>query len=165
MNTSKQQTVLFHALGHPIRLQILEILSQGPRCVCDIVALTGKRQPYISQSLSTLSDAGLVTTERQGCNIFYRLNYLKLIGLQATIAALSQPKQDHTKDETIILSNFNNLCRGIPRAEIPWCPTINPELCNGCQLCIYACPEDAITFPDKDEVVDQVKQLRLKYAG
>jgi len=34
-----------------------------------------------------------------------------------------------------------------------------------CMDCAKACPEDAITFPDKDEVVEQVKQLRLKYAG
>jgi len=193
-----RQAKQLQALAHPMRLHILEILALGPACVCDLVERTGKRQPYISQHLSTLRDAGLVTTERQGWNVFYRLNYSKLITLQATIAALSQPKQDHTEDETTILSNLNNLCRGITRAEIPWRPTINPELCNGCQLCIYACPgnvydwdgalvqpivahlescvvfcmdcakacpEDAITFPDKDEVVEQVKQLRVRYAG
>jgi NAD-dependent dihydropyrimidine dehydrogenase PreA subunit len=86
---------------------------------------------------------------------------------------------------------------GIPRAEVPWHPTVNLELCSGCQSCmdfcpsdvydwdevmghpivarldncdVYcigcakACPEDAITFPNKDEVVKLVKQLRIKYA-
>ena len=88
MNTSKQQTVLFHALGHPIRLQILEILSQGPRCVCDIVALTGKRQPHISQPLATLRNAGLVITERQGWNICYQLNDARLAELEKLILTL-----------------------------------------------------------------------------
>jgi len=195
MNTRQRQAVLFQMLGHPVRLQILEILSQGSSCVCDLVERTGKRQPYISQHLSTLRDAGLVTTERQGWNIFYRLNYSKLTTLQAAIAALSQPNRDRTEDE--MLTPLDNIiCHGIPRGEVPWRPSINPKLCNGCQSCVdacpgdvyewdgalgrpivarlescvvfcmdcaKACPEDAITFPNKDEVVEQVKQLHVKY--
>ena len=74
MNTSLQYTVLFQALAQPIRLQLLEILSLKPVCVCDLVRLTGKRQPYISQHLSVLSAAQLVVSEKDGRRIFYRLN-------------------------------------------------------------------------------------------
>jgi ArsR family transcriptional regulator len=197
MNTRQRHAVLFQALGHPVRLHILEILSQGPRCVCDLVALTGKRQPYISQHLATLRSTGLVTADRQGWNICYQLNFSKLAELQAAVATLSQPKRDRTEDKTITPSD-NNICHDIPRAEVPWRPTVNLELCSGCQSCmdtcpgdvydwdgalghpivarpencaIYcrgcamACPEDAITFPNQDEVVELVKQLRVKYAA
>ena len=85
MNTRQRHAVFFKALGHPIRLQILEILSQGQSCVCDLVALTGKRQPCISQHLATLRDAGLVIAERQGWNICYQLNETGLAELEQLI--------------------------------------------------------------------------------
>ena len=88
MNTRQRHSVLFQALCHPVRLQILEILSQGPICVCDLVALTGKRQPYISQHLATLRSAGLVTTNRQGCTIFYQLNDARLAELEQLVSTL-----------------------------------------------------------------------------
>jgi len=74
MNTRQRHAVLFQALGHPERLHILEILARGPACVCDLVMLTGKRQPYISQQLTILSEAHLVTAERFGRRILYHLN-------------------------------------------------------------------------------------------
>ena len=198
MNTRQRHAALFQELGHPVHLQILEILSQGPSCVCYLVALTGKRQPYISQHLATLRSAGLVTTERQDWNIFYRLNFSKLAELQAAVATLSPPKRDRIEDETTTPSDHSNVWHGITRAEVPWRPTVNLELCSGCQSCmdtcpgdvydwddvlghpivarpencaVYcmgcakACPEDAITFPNKDEVVELVKQLRVKCAA
>lgn len=40
-----------------------------------------------------------------------------------------------------------------------------PENCVVyCMGCAKGCPEDAITFPNKDEIVALVKQLRVKYA-
>jgi DNA-binding transcriptional ArsR family regulator len=88
MNTRRQHAVLFQALGHPVRLQILEILSQGPICVCDLVALTGQRQPCISQHLAALRSAELVITERQGWSIFYRLNDARLAELEQVVSML-----------------------------------------------------------------------------
>ena len=88
MNPRQRHAVLFQALGHPVRLQILKILSQGPSCVCNLVALTGKRQPLISQHLATLRSAGLVTVDRQGWNNWYRLNDARLAELEQLISAL-----------------------------------------------------------------------------
>jgi ArsR family transcriptional regulator len=65
---------LFRALGHPVRLQILEALAQdGEACVCHLECRLGKRQPLISQQLMRLKEAGLVTARREGLNIFYSL--------------------------------------------------------------------------------------------
>lgn len=193
-----RQAKQLQALAHPMRFRILEILTLGPACVCDLVELTGKRQPYISQHMAALRSAGLVTTERRGWNIFYRLNYAKLTTLQAMIAGLSQKELDYDEGKMSTVSHPRNICNTIPRDDVTWRSSINAELCNGCQSCVdacpgdvyewdsalgrpivarlescvvfctdcaKACPEDAITFPNKDEVVEEVKQLRLKYAG
>lgn len=60
------------ALAHPIRLQILEVLeSEGEACVCHLERKLDRRQAYISQQLSILRQAGLVTDRREGMNVFY----------------------------------------------------------------------------------------------
>ena len=69
----KKQAQLFRALAHPVRLRILDILGQQEACVCHLTAILGQRQPYVSQQLATLRDAGLVADRREGTLIYYRL--------------------------------------------------------------------------------------------
>jgi DNA-binding transcriptional ArsR family regulator len=69
----KKQAQLFRALSHPVRLRILDVLAHQEACVCHLTALLGQRQPYISQQLATLREAGLVTDRRDGTLIYYRL--------------------------------------------------------------------------------------------
>jgi DNA-binding transcriptional ArsR family regulator len=69
----QKQAQLFRALSHPVRLRILDILSRQEACVCHLTAILGKRQPYVSQQLATLRDAGLVTDRREGTLIYYSL--------------------------------------------------------------------------------------------
>jgi len=73
-NGYKAQAQLFRALSHPVRLRILDILSRQEACVCHLTAILGQRQPYVSQQLSTLREAGLVTDRRDGTLIYYRLS-------------------------------------------------------------------------------------------
>ena len=72
-NGFKVQAQLFRALSHPVRLRILDILSYQEACVCHLTAVLGKRQPYVSQQLATLREAGLVADRREGTLIYYRL--------------------------------------------------------------------------------------------
>ena len=72
-NGFKAQAQLFRALSHPVRLRILDILARQEACVCHLTAILGKRQPYVSQQLATLRDAGLVADRREGTLIYYRL--------------------------------------------------------------------------------------------
>ncbi len=64
---------LMHALAHPVRLQILEVLLKGPACVSDLIEVTGRRQAYISQHLAILREAGLVVSTRTDTHRCYRL--------------------------------------------------------------------------------------------
>jgi DNA-binding transcriptional ArsR family regulator len=67
------QAQLFRALSHPVRLRILDILSRQEACVCHLTCALGQRQPYVSQQLATLRDAGLVEDRRDGTLVYYRL--------------------------------------------------------------------------------------------
>ena len=72
-NGFKAQAQLFRALSHPVRLRILDILARQEACVCHLTVVLGQRQPYVSQQLATLREAGLVTDRRDGTLIYYRL--------------------------------------------------------------------------------------------
>lgn len=72
-NGFKAQAQLFRALSHPVRLRMLDILARQEACVCHLTEILGQRQPYVSQQLATLREAGLVTDRRDGTLIYYRL--------------------------------------------------------------------------------------------
>jgi DNA-binding transcriptional ArsR family regulator len=69
----QQLAQLFHLLSHPARLQILDELRRDPACVCHLQALLNRPQAYVSQQLSVLREAGVVTDRRDGLFIYYRL--------------------------------------------------------------------------------------------
>jgi len=76
-----KQALLFQALSHPVRLRILDILARQEACVCHLTAVLGQRQPYVSQQLAALRDAGLIADRREGTLIYYRLAEEQLVGL------------------------------------------------------------------------------------
>jgi len=69
----KLKADVFKAMGHPIRLGILEMLADGERCVCEIVAFAGTDISNISKHLSVLKQSGLVSDRKEGVKVFYRL--------------------------------------------------------------------------------------------
>jgi ArsR family transcriptional regulator len=58
-------------LSNPIRLEILSKLRDGKKSVNEIAALTGVRQATVSQHLSVLRQRGVVSTRREGINVYY----------------------------------------------------------------------------------------------
>jgi len=61
------------AIGHPKRMQILELLREGERCVCEMGPALGLRQANVSQHLAILRSAGVVLSRREGVWIHYRV--------------------------------------------------------------------------------------------
>ena len=74
------------ALAHPLRLALLAAIGDEGAYVMELVQALGRPQPHISRQLAVLREAGLVTTERQGTYIRYRLAE----GVPALLAALQQ---------------------------------------------------------------------------
>lgn len=64
---------LFKALSHPVRRRIIAMLRSGPLASGDIAAAFDMSWPTITGHLNALKDAGLVSPEREGQTIRYRL--------------------------------------------------------------------------------------------
>jgi len=71
--TVKARAAVYKALGHPTRLFIVEELSRGERCVCELTAMVGADVSTVSKHLSVLKQVGLVDDEKRGAQVFYRL--------------------------------------------------------------------------------------------
>jgi DNA-binding transcriptional ArsR family regulator len=69
----RQRAGVFKALGHPARLQIVETLGGGERCVCDLVKAVGTGWSTVSRHLAVLKAAGIVEDDKRGLQVFYRL--------------------------------------------------------------------------------------------
>ena len=63
----------FRALGHPLRIRILEILSSGDRTVQELQQVLAVDQPVVSQQLAILRSKGVVTTRKLGTTVQYTL--------------------------------------------------------------------------------------------
>ena len=65
---------LFHALADPIRMDVVMMLLDGERCVCDLMSDLDLAQSRLSWHLKTLSDAGIISGRREGRWNYYSLN-------------------------------------------------------------------------------------------
>jgi ArsR family transcriptional regulator len=66
---------MFKALGDPVRLRLFTAVAShagGEACVCDISDV-GVSQPTVSHHLKKLKEAGLLTSERRGTWVYYRV--------------------------------------------------------------------------------------------
>ena len=61
------------ALGHPSRLFIAEELLKGERCVCELRELIGADMSTVSKHLSIMKNAGLVSDDKRGTQVYYSL--------------------------------------------------------------------------------------------
>ena len=71
MQAYREPSRLLKAMGHPTRMRILDILCHNEACVCHLTRLLDQRQPYVSQQLMVLREAGLVTDRREGTTVYY----------------------------------------------------------------------------------------------
>ena len=69
----KAQARIIKALAHPTRLFIVDELSRGERCVCELTDMIGVEMPTVSRHLSVLKNSGILEDEKRGAQVFYRL--------------------------------------------------------------------------------------------
>jgi ArsR family transcriptional regulator len=65
---------LFHALSDETRLEIIELLRKGERCVCELTDTLDTAQSRLSFHLRVLKDAGIVRDRKDGRWVHYELD-------------------------------------------------------------------------------------------
>lgn len=65
---------MLKALADKTRIKIMQSLHSGEKCVADIVNETGSSQANISKHLSLLNRARLVSSRKEGLQVFYKIS-------------------------------------------------------------------------------------------
>ncbi len=79
---------VFKALGDPVRLRLASLIAShegGEACVCDLTDAFDLSGPTISHHLKVLREAGLITGERRGTWVYYRIRPDALRRLSAVL--------------------------------------------------------------------------------
>ena len=88
------------ALGHPARLLMVDELSRGEKCVCELTALVGSDMSTVSKHLSVLKNAGLVQDEKRGSQVYYTLTVPCVMSFFGCVEAVIDSASSRTKELT-----------------------------------------------------------------
>lgn len=88
----KNRTEIMKALAHPTRLFIVDFLADGEKCVCEIVEQVGVDISTISKHLLVMKNAGIVTDEKRGLNVYYSLACPCISNLFMCLESINQKK-------------------------------------------------------------------------
>ena len=89
VNKFERQAEIFKALSNPVRLEIIDVLLDGEKCVCEIIEKLNKyEQPHISKSLAKLKSVGIIQDRKDGLKVFYSLKMCCLGDFYSCISKL-----------------------------------------------------------------------------
>src|SRR5580693_9946609 len=74
---AQELALLFKAVADPVRLRLLSLIAchdGGESCVCDLLDAFDMTPPSISYHLKILREAGLISSQRRGTWVYYRVN-------------------------------------------------------------------------------------------
>ena len=93
----ESQASILKALGQPTRLQILELLKDGERCVCEIFPAINQEQANVSKHLSILKQVGILESRKDGLRILYRIKTPEILDLLTGVSKLlkAQAREQH----------------------------------------------------------------------
>ena len=70
---------IFNALSDPVRLDIIDFLRRGEKCVCEIVPYVDLIQPVVSRHLKILKDCGLLKYRKEGNRRLYSVTDHRIV--------------------------------------------------------------------------------------
>jgi DNA-binding transcriptional ArsR family regulator len=99
----KFKAEFFKALAHPMRIRILEVLSEGDKTVNELQAILGSEGSTVSQQLAVLRNKNVVTGTKDGTNVIYSLRDPLIKEL---LKVAKQIFDNHLVDAISILKNI-----------------------------------------------------------
>jgi ArsR family transcriptional regulator, arsenate/arsenite/antimonite-responsive transcriptional repressor len=76
----------FTALADPVRLRLLSCVASAEEvCACDLLEPSGRSQPTVSHHMKILVEAGLVTREKRGLWVWYKVDRDRLAQLRSVL--------------------------------------------------------------------------------
>ena len=72
-NKDRFKAKIFKALSDPVRLNILDFLRDGEKCVCEIIPHVKLIQPVVSRHLKILKECGIVIDRKEGNRRLYSI--------------------------------------------------------------------------------------------
>ena len=87
---TKNEVKIFKALSDETRLKIVEFLKDGEKCVCEIIPMTEKSQPAVSQHLRVLTEAGILESRKEGTSVYYRLEDERVIKVMGILRGIEK---------------------------------------------------------------------------
>jgi ArsR family transcriptional regulator len=97
-NNTRLKAKVFYALSDSIRLEILEYLRSGEKCVCEIMPYLNLLQPVVSRHLKILKDCGLIKYRKDGTKRLYSVVDMRVYSV---IDSLSEEFTDLLKAEML----------------------------------------------------------------
>lgn len=71
--SAKDRSVIVKAMANPTRLLVMDVLTQGEKCVNELTNLAGCDVTTLSKHLALMRRAGLLQCEKRGVNVFYQI--------------------------------------------------------------------------------------------
>jgi len=107
MNRDIQQfkADFFKALAHPMRIRILEVLSEGERTVNELQTILGSDGSAVSQQLAVLRSKNVVSGTKEGTSVIYSLRDPLIKDL---LGVAKQIFDNHLVDAISLLENIRN---------------------------------------------------------
>lgn len=79
---------ILKAMAQPTRLQILEFLRDGERCICEIIPAVNGEQSNISRHISLMQKSQLVTTRKDGVKVMVKVRDPKIFEILDQVGGL-----------------------------------------------------------------------------
>ena len=87
-SSTERAIELFHALSDETRLEIIELLRKGERCVCELTDTLDAAQSRLSFHLRVLKDAGIVRDRKDGRWVHYELDPAAFDEMETLVSAM-----------------------------------------------------------------------------
>ncbi len=78
---AQRKANILKALAHPVRITAFEALAGGEKTVAELVAILGEKESNASRHLAVMRAAGLVSTRKEGLNVFYSIKLPCLVSM------------------------------------------------------------------------------------